>query len=102
VSGQEVTIPTGQAASVVAQQASSDEQLLALWLDGRGCHTRRAYGADADAFLAFTGKPLRFVTIGDVQAFGANLAHLVTATGGASRNSANFYGSGMHAILSWR
>jgi integrase/recombinase XerD len=42
--------------------------------------TRRAYGSDASAFLAFTGKPLRFVTIGDVQAFGASLAHLATAT----------------------
>jgi integrase/recombinase XerD len=79
VSGQEVTIPTGPAAPMVTQ-ASSDQQLLALWLDGRGRHTQRAYGADADAFLAFTGKPLRFVTIGDVQAFGASLAHLATAT----------------------
>jgi hypothetical protein len=57
VSGQEVTIPTGPAAPMVAQQASSDEQLLALWLAGRGPHTRRAYGA---------GRPNRAESYGSV------------------------------------
>ena len=61
-------------------QATSDDHLLQLWLDGRSPHTVRAYGSDASAFLAHAGLPLRYVTIGHVQAYGASLAALSTAT----------------------
>lgn len=61
-------------------QAESDGGLLRLWLDGRSPHTRRAYEADARAFLAHTARPLRSVTLGDVQAYGAELVHLAPAS----------------------
>ena len=55
-------------------QADSDETLIGLWLHGRGEATTRAYRADVQAFLAHVGKPLRAVTLGDVQAFVDTLA----------------------------
>jgi integrase/recombinase XerD len=38
-------------------------------LHGRSPHTQRAYRTDVDHFLAFVRKPLRTVTVGDVQAW---------------------------------
>src|SRR5438067_2006482 len=62
------------ATSALARQAESDEQLLVLWLHGRSEHTRRAYGQDAERLLDFVGKPLRAVTLGDLQKFATMLA----------------------------
>src|SRR3712207_6354520 len=67
------TAPNGGA------QAESDETMLRLWLHGRSRHTIRAYEADARTFLAHADRPLRAVTVGDVQSFGAALAHLSPA-----------------------
>src|SRR5690349_2964819 len=67
-------------AAVPVQQAETDETLIGLWLNGRSRHTIRAYEADVRAFLAHAGKPIRAVTIGDVQAFGDSLAELASAT----------------------
>ncbi len=61
-------------------QADTDETLILLWLDGRSHHAARAYEADVRAFLAHVGKPLRAVTVGDVQGFGASLATLAPAS----------------------
>jgi integrase/recombinase XerD len=66
--------PDGQA------QADSDETMLRLWLHGRPLHTVRAYDADVRAFLDHAGKPLRAVTVGDVQGFGASLSGLSPAS----------------------
>jgi integrase/recombinase XerD len=58
-------------------QAASDAQLLELWLFGRSPHTQRAYRRVATRFLghpALAAKPLRQVTLGDVQAFATALA----------------------------
>ena len=61
-------------------QASSDEGLIGLWLDGRSRHTRRAYEADARAFLAHAGRSLRSITVGEVQAYRASLEGLAPAS----------------------
>ena len=61
-------------------QADSDVGLVRLWLHGRPETTVRAYQADADRFCAFVTKPLRMVTVGDVQAFSDSLAHLADAS----------------------
>jgi integrase/recombinase XerD len=66
--------------STAPVQASSDEQLLSLWLNGRSRHTRRAYETDARAFLAHAGVSLRQVMVGHVQGYGASLEHLSSAT----------------------
>jgi integrase len=53
----------------VPAQAGTDAHLIELWLHGKPGHTRRAYWADAEAFLTFVGKPLPDVTVCDVIAF---------------------------------
>lgn len=67
-------------AGLVPQQAASDNQLVAMWLDGRSASTARAYGADAAAFMVYVGKPLRSVTVGDVQGFGKSLNEMASAS----------------------
>jgi integrase/recombinase XerD len=67
--------------SLIPPQATSDEGMVELWLGNyRSPHTRRRYAADARAFLRFVAKPLRMVTVGDIQAFGASLAGGTTNT----------------------
>lgn len=55
--------------SQVPSQASSDEQLVALWLHGRPTNTVVAYRRDIDRLLAHTGKPLASTTLADLQSF---------------------------------
>ncbi len=54
--------------------------MIGLWLDGRPATTRRAYAADCRALQACLGVPLRTATLGDLQAFAANLARLAPAS----------------------
>jgi len=64
-----ITLPSNQ-------QASSDEQLLKLWLHGRSANTQRAYGTDAARFLTHVAKPLRYVTLADLHDFADSLREL--------------------------
>src|SRR5882672_4676451 len=61
-------------------QADSDAHLLALWLHGRPASTQDAYRRDVARFLAFTDKPLRSVTLGDVQAFADSVQEKAPST----------------------
>jgi integrase/recombinase XerD len=61
-------------------QASSDEQLLEIWLHGRSLHTQRAYRADLQRFRIGAGKPFRTVTLSDLQEFADCLASLAPAS----------------------
>lgn len=72
--------PPAPLAAPPPTQADSDATLVRLWLSGRSPRTVRAYGADARAFLAHAGAPLRAVTVGHVQAFGEGMAGLSSAT----------------------
>lgn len=60
--------------SIAPQQASSDEQLIELWLHGRSRHTQRSYRADLNKFIGFAKTPLHAITLGDLQAFADSLA----------------------------
>ncbi len=60
-------------AATAPVQADSDEHLIALWLHGRPEHTQRAYHTEADRFVDYVGKPLRSVTLGDVQGYADHL-----------------------------
>ena len=61
--------------TVIPPQATSDDGMVELWLGNyRSAHTRRRYAADARAFRAFVCKPLRDVTVRDIQGFGASLS----------------------------
>jgi site-specific recombinase XerD len=53
---------------------ATDERLLEMWLHGKSGHTKRAYRRDVKCLRAFTGgKPLRAMTLGDLQAFADSL-----------------------------
>ena len=73
-------------------QADTDQQLIALWLHGRPASTQEAYERDLARFLAFVDKPLRSVTLGDVQAVANSLDHFMPATTAWSKRS------GGHAV----
>jgi integrase/recombinase XerD len=61
-------------------QAASDDQFLAIWLHGRSLHTQRAYRADIERFRSGAGKPLRSITLADLQAFADTLKDLAPAS----------------------
>lgn len=73
-------LPEPLAAALPIRQASSDDQLLALWLHGRSVHTQRAYRADAARFRSRAGKPLAAVTLADLQGFADSLEDLSPAS----------------------
>jgi integrase/recombinase XerD len=54
-------------------QVSSDAMLIDAWMAGRPAATTKAYKADLAAFLRHCGKPLRQITVVDVQSFQASL-----------------------------
>ncbi len=61
-----------------APQASSDDQLVEMWLHGRSLNTQRAYRADVERLRERVGKPLPAITLADLQVFANSL------TGGAA------------------
>src|SRR6266851_3517271 len=69
--------------SEMVNQADTDGQVLALWTHGRSRHTQRAYSKNADRFLAFVEKPLRRVSLGDVQAFADKIGYIPFNVGAA-------------------
>ena len=76
----EIVSTSGAAGGIAPLAAGADAGLVDLWLHGRPATTRRAYGADAAAFLAFVAKPLRAVTLADVQAYADQLADRAPAS----------------------
>lgn len=77
-----IRVSEGSSAEVLAPvaQVDGDGRLLALWLHGRSEHTQRAYRTDVTDFLSFVSKPLRTVTVGDVQAWMDTLERLAPAS----------------------
>lgn len=69
---------THQQTETMPSQADSDRQLITLWLNSHNSpHTRRAYAADIERLLAFTGdKPLAATTLADLQSFAESLTAL--------------------------
>ena len=67
------------AAAAVPAAATSDEQVIRLWLHGRARGTVRAYRADVAAFLR-SGTGLREVTLSLVQDYADTLIGLSSAT----------------------
>ncbi len=62
-------------------QAETDEAMILLWLDGLSPRTRRAYEADIRAFNHLVNRPLRKITLRDLQAYKAALTVVDEATG---------------------
>jgi site-specific recombinase XerD len=79
--GNETALIVPPGGLVIATQASSDEELVQLWLGQfRSPNTRRGYRIDWRAFRAFMDTPLRVLTLRDMQTFAASLVHLADAT----------------------
>ena len=57
-------------------QASTDEQVIKLWLHGKAAHSQRAYSLDVERFRALVCKPLRRVTLEHLQQFADSLSGL--------------------------
>ena len=77
---------TATTATLVAQ-FDGDAALIDGWLAGRPQHTQTAYRGDVAAFLGHIGKPLRHVTVPDVQGFLASLSGLAAASQARRINS---------------
>ena len=78
-----VSAPLNAPAEDGFQHASSDPELVRLWLAGKSENTQRAYRRDLEEFIDFVDKPIRAITLGDVQDFRAHLENerqLATAT----------------------
>jgi integrase/recombinase XerD len=56
-------------ASPQLAKVESDSNLIEMWLHGKSPHSERAYRGDIDCFLELIQKPLRALTLGDVQGF---------------------------------
>jgi integrase len=76
-------IPTDHAPTIVATDAdATDAKLLEMWLHGRAAHTIRAYRADVGRLLADVGgKPLRTITLADLQRFADSLTGAESSRG---------------------
>lgn len=75
-------IPVITSPVIMSQQASSDEQLITLWLHGRSSATARAYRSDIDRFQGAVRKCLQEVLLQDLQDFAGSLVALAPATQG--------------------
>ncbi len=75
------TLPAAVLVHPALEQATSDEDMIQLWLGNfRSRNTRAAYALDIHYFLWFVAKPLRTVVMRDVQAFGVSIGHLSPAS----------------------
>ncbi len=78
----EIEIASSAPTSAVAipEQASSDNQLIELWLHGRPESTKAAYEADVRSLRVHLGSSFRSTTIGELQNWTATLEHLKPAS----------------------
>jgi len=61
--------PQQAAYDFIPVQAENDRQAINLWLHGKASKTITEYKRDVAAFLLYVDKPLRFITLGDVQVY---------------------------------
>jgi integrase/recombinase XerD len=77
--GKELTVrEVGQAG--IAPQADNDDQVIAMWLHGRPATTQRAYAFEVQGAMAVLNKPLRQITLGELQGYFSGLEVLAPAS----------------------
>lgn len=59
--------------NILPIQATTDEQIVNLWLYGKSTTTQSAYSHDIQEFLTLIGKPLNKVILSDLQQYGQSL-----------------------------
>ena len=62
----EPRLPKSASLGLISKQ---DRELIRMWLHGRPAGTIRHYAYDAHTLLAFVGKPLAQISVGDLQRF---------------------------------
>jgi hypothetical protein len=72
--------PEHEGAAPMPSQAGSDRELVSMWVARSASpHTRRNYRRHAGRFLAFVGRPLATMGVGDLQAHLNTLAERIMA-----------------------
>jgi len=71
-----IILHSGQGSQAVPQQANRDSQVVSLWLHGRSSHTQKAYQKDFRKLCQHVDKPIRSITLGDLQGFADSLTEL--------------------------
>lgn len=66
------TLPSAKTSA----HASTDDEVIKLWLHGRPVNTQRAYRREIERFQNFVQKTLRTVTLGDVQDFADSISDI--------------------------
>jgi site-specific recombinase XerD len=79
MSGKELMVRESSQVGQVAQ-ADNDNQVLAMWLHGRPQTTQRAYAYELQGMLLTLDKPLRMVSLSDLQGYFDTLAGLSPAS----------------------
>jgi integrase/recombinase XerD len=69
----ETGAPQLVSAEVIVRQATTDEQVISLWLHGRSPHTQKAYEKDIRNFRKSINKPFAVVILGDLQNYADSL-----------------------------
>lgn len=80
MSGKELTPREYSQGGSAVGQAENDNQVFAMWLHGRPQTTIRAYIYEVQSMLAAVGKPLRRITLRDLQRYFDGLAGLSPAS----------------------
>lgn len=75
-----MVVPVTPVAVQVREDSTDDAQVMGMWLHGRPSTTRKAYGFEIGKFLDYVSKPLRQITLGDLQDYIDTLAGLATAS----------------------
>ncbi len=65
-----------QVSQQVVRQASTDDEVIRLWLYGRPENTKRAYQREIGRFLMSVSKPIPSIILGDVQHFADSISNL--------------------------
>jgi integrase/recombinase XerD len=58
----------------------SDQFVIDMWLHSKSALTKANYIREANTLLSFVGKPLRHITLQDLQAYHSSLMHLKAST----------------------
>jgi integrase/recombinase XerD len=69
-------------------QADNDTQVIAMWLHGRPSTTQRAYAYEVQSLLTTVIKPLKQITLGDLQGYFSGLEGLAPTSQGRAINVA--------------
>jgi len=86
----------GQSADV--HQTATDHQVVVMWLYGRPQTTQRAYAFEVQGLLAVVVKPLKAITLGDLQGYFSTMEGLAPASRARAINAVKSLFSFVHGL----